>query len=64
MKVKVVCGIVLACLMLSSALLAVLGIWGALDSAAVWKMLGTFAVVGATTVGVSYVANSFFNDKP
>lgn len=63
MKVKVVCGIVLGLLMLFSAALAVMGIWGVVDSASVWKLLGTFGVVGATTVGISYVANSFFNDK-
>lgn len=60
MKIRSVCGMVLGSLMTFSAILAILGIWGAVDGDTVWKLLGTFGVVGMTTLGVSYVANSFF----
>ena len=42
-----VCGIVLGGLMTISALLSIMGIW----------------VVGGSTIGLSYVADSFFGKK-
>jgi hypothetical protein len=54
---------VLASLMSVSALLAVMGIWGVVEGDTVWKLLGTFFVVGGATVGLSYVADAFFGKK-
>jgi len=57
------CGIVLSCLMSISALLAIMGIWGMVENETVWKLLGTFFVVGGATMGLSYVADAFFGKK-
>ncbi len=64
MSLRKVCGVVLGSLIAMSAALAVLGIWGAVSGETVWKLLGTFFVVGLTTIGMSYVANSFFGSPP
>jgi len=45
---KNVCGIVLSILMVFSALLAIMGIWG---------------MVEGSTIGLSYVADTFFSDR-
>lgn len=63
MSFRNICGIVLGCLMSISALLAVLGIWGMVEGETVWKLLGTFFVVGGATIGLSYVADAFFGKK-
>lgn len=55
-----VCGMVLSCLLLVSALLAILGIWEVVEEEIVWKLLFTFFVVGGTTVGLSYTVDTFF----
>jgi len=47
-------------LLLLSALLTVLGIWGVIAFGDVWKYLLTFGVVGLTTFGASYVVETFF----
>jgi hypothetical protein len=58
-----VCGVVLGGLMAVSALLSIMGIWGMVEGETVWKLLGTFCVVGGSTIGLSYVADSFFGKK-
>jgi hypothetical protein len=58
-----ICGIVLGGLMTVSALLSIIGIWGMVEGETVWKLLGTFFVVGGSTIGLSYVADSFFGKK-
>jgi hypothetical protein len=60
MKLKLVFGMILGFLLLLSALLTVLGIWGVIAFGDVWKYLLTFGVVGLTTFGASYVAETFF----
>lgn len=63
MSFRNVCGVVLGLLMSISALLAVMGIWGMVEGDTVWKLLGTFFVVGGATIGLSYVADAFFGKK-
>ena len=55
-----ICGIVLSCLLLISALLAILGIWDLVEGEIVWRLIFTFVVVGGTTVGLSYTVDTFF----
>lgn len=59
-----VCGGVLAILMTFSAMLAIMGIWGMVQGDAVVKLMGTFLVVGGATIGISYVADTFFGRLP
>jgi len=63
MSFRNICGIVLVVLMTISALLAILGIWGMVESEQVCKLLSTFFVVGGATIGLSYVTNTFFGKK-
>lgn len=56
-------GIVLAGLTIASSTLAVAGVWGIIEGDTVWQMLLTFFVVGLSTVGLSYVTNTFFDKK-
>lgn len=58
-----IAGIVLASLTFASSTLAVAGIWGMIEGETVWQLLGTFFVVGLSTIGLSYVTSTFFDKK-
>jgi hypothetical protein len=60
MKLKLIFGAILGFLLLLSALLTILGIWGVISFGEVWKYLLTFGVVGLTVLGTSYVSETFF----
>lgn len=60
MNSKNLVGGVLASLVLFSAFLAVGGIWGVIEGDKAAQLIGTFFIVGLATMGLSYVANTFF----
>jgi hypothetical protein len=62
MKFRNVFGAVLGSLTVISAGLAVAGIWGWVDGDTVWQLVSTFLVIGLATMGLSYVADSFFKE--
>ena len=47
-------------LILLSAVLAVLGLWGAVTEEVVWKMLGTFGVVAAASGALGKATEIYF----
>jgi|GEM_PF-5205738 len=53
-------GATLCGLILLSAVLAVLGLWGAVTEDVVWKMLGTFAVVAAASGALGKATEIYF----
>jgi len=63
MKIKSVFGAVLGSLVVSSAVLAVAGIWDVISGDTVWQIEATFFVVAGATIGLSYVTSAFFNNK-
>lgn len=63
MNFRSITGIVLGILMLVSSILSIAGIWGKVDSETLFSLLMTFVVIGGTTIGLSYIADTFFTDK-
>jgi len=57
-------GVVLSTLTVASALLAIGGIWGAVDPDVAIQLFLTFVVTGATTSAVTKIATHFYKDKP
>jgi hypothetical protein len=53
-------GGLLSLLVLLSALLAVLQIWGLIGEDVAWQLIGTFCVTFVAAWGLSLVADSFF----
>jgi len=62
MKIKSLVGLILSTLVISSAFLSVCGVWGVVKGEVAAQLIATFFIIGATTIGLSYVANSFFKE--
>ena len=56
-----VCGATLVILTVASAVLAIAGIWGAIEGETAGQLFLTFVTVGLTSSGVTYIADSFFS---
>ena len=57
-------GIVLILLTVASAILALGGIWGAVNSDTAFQLFFTFVVTGVTTSAVTTIATHFYKEKP
>lgn len=63
MGFRQIAGGVLSLLIAASAVLAIGGIWGWIEGDTAGQLFGTFIVTGGATIGLSYVAASFFDRK-